>query len=85
MTTQTLDTHVVLQSKHLPMRQGRSKRGKTAITLALSGALVLGMGVMAWGMLRAQFNETFREFPACGVAAADRAALNLPGATSPNA
>ena len=74
MQSQILDAHTAQRPTNRPLLQSKSKPAKAAIRLALAGAVLLAISFTALGMLRAEFQETFGEFPACHVVTPDRAA-----------
>ena len=71
MATLTLDAFAVTTTNHLAKRGAMTTLRKTATTMLLFGAMFLGIGVAAWGLLRAEFEKTLREFPACHIATPD--------------
>ena len=77
MPTLTLDALAVTKTNHLSKRIAMATPGKTAITILLFGAIFLGIGVMAWRGLRAEFQQTFREFSACPIVAMEHATLHM--------
>jgi len=46
-----------------------SKPSRTALRLIVTFTVLLGLGFITWGMLRAEFDETFHTFPGCHRAA----------------
>ena len=74
MHTQSPDTHTAQQPRTQQRPPAQSKPTKTALKLMLSGAVLLAIGFTTWSMLRAQFSESFSEFPACHTVAFDRVA-----------
>ena len=74
MHTPTLDTHTARQPKSRQLLPALSKPTKTALRLILAGTVVLAIGFATWGMLRAEFDETFHAFPPCHTVAPDRTA-----------
>jgi|GEM_PF-1651756 len=79
MSTRTLDTQNIRNAKRLSARGTRAKPtkpAKTAITIVLSGAIVLGICATTWSMLQAEFERTFHEFSARPTVALDCASLH---------
>ena len=74
MHTQTLDAQTTQQPEIQQSLPAQSKPAKAAIRLVLSCVVLLAIGVTTWTMLRAQFNESFSEFPACHTVALERVA-----------
>ena len=74
MHTQTLDTQTAQQPEIQQSLPAQSKPTKTAIRLILSCAVLLAIGFTTWGMLRAEFDETFHMLSACHTVASDRTA-----------
>ena len=46
-----------------------SKPSRTALRLIVTFTVLLGLGFITWGMLRAEFDETFHTVPGCHRAA----------------
>ena len=74
MHTQTLDTQTAQQPEIQQSLPAQSKPTKTALRLILSCTALLAIGFTTWAMLRAQFSESFSEFPACHTVALERVA-----------
>ena len=74
MHTQTLDTQTAQQPEIQQSLPAQSKPTKTAIRLILSCAVLLAIGFTTWGMLRAEFDETFHMLSAGHTVASDRTA-----------
>jgi len=77
MSTLTRDALAVTKTNHPSKGGATATPGKTAITILLFGAIFLGIGVMAWRGLRAEFQQTFREFSACPIVAMEHATLHM--------
>jgi len=75
MSTHTLEALAIPKTNHQSKHGARARTGKTAITVLLSGAIFVGIGVTIWSMLQAEFERTFHEFSACTVVALERASL----------
>ena len=71
MHTQTLDAQTAQQPEIQQSLPAQSKPTKTVIRLILSCAVLLAIGFTTWGMLRAEFNETFHMLSACYTVASD--------------
>ena len=74
MHTQTLDTQTAQQPEIQQSLPAKSKAAKTVTRLILSCTVLLAIGFTTWTMLRAQFSESFSEFPACHTVALERVA-----------
>ena len=74
MHTRTPDTHTARLPKSRHLLPAVSKPTKTALRLILAGTVVLAIGFATWGMLRAEFDETFHMLSTCHSVAPDRTA-----------
>ena len=74
MHTQTLDTQTAQQPEIQQSPPAQSKSTKTVTRLILYCTVLLAIGFTTWSMLRAQFSESFSEFPACHTVALERVA-----------
>ena len=72
MHTQTLDTQTAQQPEIQQSLPAQSKSTKTVTRLILYCTVLLAIGFTTWSMLRAQFSESFSEFPACHTVALER-------------
>ena len=72
MHTESIDTQTAQQPQIQQSLPAQSKPAKTVIKLILSCTVVLAIGFTTWTMLRAQFSESFSEFPACHTVAFER-------------
>ena len=74
MHTQTLAAQTAQQPEFQQSLPAKSNPTKTVIRLILSCAVLLAIGFATWGMLRAEFDETFHLLSACHTVASDRTA-----------